>query len=450
MSEVSNIKNSLSLFIINFAIKITKLSIFLCLVYFSYFYLNTTEEGKLIIKNVEQNYEIGKNYLAERIKLFNGTEIVDDRIIIREVKPETLSKLSNEETVALGVVKLPYGFQVQDEYKGIKFVRSPKKAYSDLQLKLLKYFIDNAPQKLLTPGPDAVVIFEADEIDYEDFTIMNPSTLAFSSGTYIFLTNTSFEGTNTSLKTIDEAMQTFFHELMHVSQFNYELENLTQQSIYELTLDGKDWTDLISVSELTKSFQGVTEWQYNEQSREYTLDNPETVLTTKYGSTSIYEDIAESVSGTITSQIHNFSDNRVKWALFFLESDYNNLIFHMFPHNDQLEPIRQDKPRLNFEKEEEFKKNYNITDRQYFITTKQYMIQSISDYFMQELPKRGFIGNLKLSTDKNGVEKFTGEFKSDVRTLYIELESFDKARGYSVKPQGTIVNIINGYNLSKY
>jgi hypothetical protein len=295
-----------------------------------------------------------------------------------------------------------------------------------------------------------VVIFEPDEIDYADFTILNPSTLAFSSGTYVFLTNTSFEGTNSSLKTIDEAMQTFFHELMHVAQFNYELQYLTQPDVYQMVVEGKDWTNMIAESDLTVSFQSLTEWKYNEQDGSYYLENPDTVMTTKYGSTSIFEDIAETVAGTVSSQIHIYSDNRIKWALFFLEEDYDKLIMHMFPHNNLLEPVRQEKPRLNFVKEEEYKRNYNITDRQYFIVNEQYMIQGMADYFQKELPKRGYIGSLSYSADKNSVEKYTGEYKSDSRAIYIELESFDKAKGYSVKPQGTIVNIINGYNLSKY
>ncbi len=61
MSKGSNKQNSKSLFLINFGIKISKLGIYCCLVYFSYFFLNTTQEGQVVIKNVEIGIELGKN-----------------------------------------------------------------------------------------------------------------------------------------------------------------------------------------------------------------------------------------------------------------------------------------------------------------------------------------------------------------------------------------------------
>lgn len=432
-----------SYLLLEFAIKFSKFLIFLCIVYFSYFFLYTTQIGEGIVTQVAVTLEQSKEFINENLDLTRTP--VENNVYEREINTETLTKLTSDELIALGVVKLPYGFQVQEEYKGVKFVRSPKKSYSEIQIKLLKYFIDNAPRRLLEPGPDALVIFETDEINYEDRNILNPATLAFASGTYIFLSNTTFEGTENSLKTVDESLQTFFHELMHIAQFNYEMQYLTEEDIYEMALAGKDWTELIKSSELTQSFGNLTEWEYSEDRNEYTLPDPDTIKTTKYGRTSIYEDIAETVAGTATSQIHYYSDDRIKWALYFLEDDYETITSNMFPFNESLEPVRQNTPRLNFAKEEEYKTRFEITDRQFFIVEQQNTIRSVSEYFTERLPARGFQGTFVSSTDRNGVQKYQGEFVGTNRTMYIELESFDSANGYTVKPKGTIVNIINGY-----
>ncbi len=443
-----NITKPKSIYWINLAIRATKFFIFVSSLYFSYFFLNTTQIGETIVHEVNHGFEHGRIFVNDSIQIYTEKTPVDNNIYERERKVETLAKLAPEEIGALGIVKLPYGFQIQDEYKGIKLVRSPKKTYSEIQIKLIEYFIDQTPPKLLDPGPDAVVIFEPEEIEYDDYNILSPSTLAFSSGTYMFLTDTSFEGTLTSLKTVDESLQTFFHELMHVAHFNFELQYLTQDDLYDMSLKGEDWTDLIKRSELTKSFQELTEWKYSEEKKMYYLETLEGVKTSTYGKSAIYEDMAETVAGVATSQMYIYSDNRIKWALAFTEQDYDSLTKNKFPHNELLVPVRQENPRLNYVKEDEYKKRFEITDRQYFLVQEKFMLKSVTDYFVEYFPKRGFTGSFEYTTDKNNVEKYHGEFSNGTRTMYIELESFDNAKGYSVKPKGTIINIINGYNFS--
>lgn len=450
MPEYREDPKPVSFFWLNLAIGTCKLFIFLSVVYFSYFFANTTQLGESIVTKLNDGVEQSKTFIQERIQIYSEKTPVDNNIYEREKKTETLTKLADDELSALGIVKLPYGFQVQDEYKGIKLVRSPKKAFSEIQIKLIRYFIDQTPAKLLDPGPDAVIIFEPEEINYDDYNVLNPSTLAFSSGTYMFLTDTSFEGTMTSLKTVDESLQTFFHELMHIAHFNHELKFLTKEDIYDMSITGEDWTDLIGKSEITKSFADLTEWEFSEEYQSYSLSLPDNVKTTTYGKTAIYEDIAETVAGTAASQIYVYSDKRVQWALTFLDEDNNNLIIGKFPHNELLLPVRQENPRLNYAKEEEYKSKYQITDRQFFLVQEKFMLKSVADYFTQNFPPRGFTGQLAYTADKNNVEKYSGEYTNGMRTLYIELESFDNARGYSVKPKGTIINIINGYSFSEH
>ncbi len=123
--------------------------------------------------------------------LNNRTENIQEDDQPRVFNESTLSFFSGTELSKLGVLPLPQNFQIQEEYKGIKLVKSENDEFSDIQISLLKMFIDLSPQKLLTPGPTAIVTFKRGEI--RQGTNYNPNTAAFASGPYIFFNDNSFD-----------------------------------------------------------------------------------------------------------------------------------------------------------------------------------------------------------------------------------------------------------------
>ncbi|BDQ05113.1 MAG: hypothetical protein KatS3mg084_0631 [Candidatus Dojkabacteria bacterium] len=386
------------------------------------------------------------NSLLDREDLFDVS--LQSSSSIREFNETNLSYFSNEELAKLGILNLPENFQIQDTYKGIRFVRTAQKSFSEIQLGLLKYFIDITPTRLLNPGPTAIVTYAPGEI--ANVANLNDRTAAFASGSYMFFNDHSFNPVYPLADTsVDAAFRTFIHELVHVAQFNYIVDRLDPASIDEFYKEGLSWIDLVVNSQLIAEFALYAGWQvYSEGSKLlYKLPNSVLAQTSEYGKSKIYEDMAESVAAFVTTNTVGFSGDRLKWCVQFLGDSDIQVKLHKFPVPFNMQSVNITNPSYDKNKESSMKQRYKYLDIQYFITEDVNVINDIQYFLSEELSQRGWKGTFTRYRDQNGVVYIKGDFDGTYRDLYLELYTYDHAHGFLVKPRGTIMVVMSGYLL---
>jgi hypothetical protein len=368
-----------------------------------------------------------------------------DLVQERGFRTSSLSYFNDAEIAKLGILSLPENFEVQETYKGIRFVKSPKQSFSPIQLSLLKRFVDMTPQKLLDPGPTAIVTYEKGEVKRAD---SNPNTSAFASGTYVFFNDQSFNP-NLPLadSSVDAAYNTFLHELTHVSQFNEVTKDLTSKSIDDSYSLGLSWIDLVLRSELVKEYAGKNGWEQTQidGKLDYTLTDKANIKTSDYGKTKVYEDMAEVVAGVASTNIAEFSVERQNWAYTYLGEDAIKLEKGKFPYSPDFEQVNASNLDYDQSFEAALKANHSYTDKQVFDTQKLNSLNTLVSYFEKEMRERGWQGSFTRTADKNNVVHYKGLFTGDSRDIYLELYSYDAAHGFSSKPKGTIIVAVNGY-----
>lgn len=394
-----------------------------------------------------------KDFLVQKVRdtFLNGvmnTSFDRDIDSTRTFNDANLSYFSDIELAKLGILPLPKNFEVQEIYKGIRFVRSQKKSFSPLQLDFLKMFIDITPQKLLTPGPTAIVTYDRGEI--KQGVNLSQKTAAFASGSYIFFNDESFNPVYPLADTsIDAVYYTFVHELTHVAQFNDILYKLDKKTIDESYNMGLTWIDLVLHSNLIKDFASLTGWEINSIGGriQYKLTNPDLTKTSTYGKSQVHEDMAESVAAVVTTNTKSFSQSRIEWVQRFLNEDLVSISKHKFPFPRNMEQVTANNLQFDESKENAMKIKYGYTDRQIFVSQEINSINQIEAFIRTELNTRGWKGSFTRSTDKDNVIRFKGDFKGLYRDMYIEIYSYDEAIGYIIKPQGTLMIVISGYIL---
>lgn len=374
----------------------------------------------------------------------NSVETVNNKT--RSFNTSNLSYFSDIELGKLGILSLPENFQIQETYKGIRFVRSPKKSFSDIQIRLLKQFVDKTPQKLLNPGPTAIVTYQKGEI--KQGTNFNPNTAAFASGSYIFFNDESFNPTlPLADNSVDAAFSTYLHEMTHIAQFNEASKDLTPENIDESYVVGYTWIDLVLNSNLITEFAKYTNWQKTviDKKPDYILNDKEAERTTDYGKSKIYEDMAETVAAICITNTTDISVGRQQWALEYLSETKENLKIGKFPFSEKYEQVNASNLQYDTSKENEMKSTHQYVDRQVFINQKLNQINDIENFMNAELNARGWNGKFVKSVESNNIIRFKGNFTNPERDMYIEIYSYDEATGFSIKPKGTIIVVINGY-----
>lgn len=398
------------------------------------------------------NYANEETNLTKELQPNNQPSNQNEKPVIdRTFQADTLTNLTKEELSSLGVVSLPVGFTIQEEYKGMKLIRSPKASFTASQLNLLHYYLDLTPQKLLSPGPAAIVMFKADEVEAGPFGI-SMDTVAFASGPYIFFNDESFSGRSLITDSSDQAYTSFEHELVHIAQFNENLNNIYSTVDKQSPENPVYWTAVSIKSNFVADFAKIADWEksdtdsYGEKILKYQLLSPESAQTTEYGKTAVVEDMAESVAGVIATCDYQFDAKRVQWVLDYLGSTIDNLKPGKLPCNSRLQKVQAWFPDIDYDKKELYKTKYGFSDTQIFQSEEAGSLVSIKDYYQTELNARGWSGLLDKLVKEDGVEIYKGDFSGNARDLYLELKSYDNATGYSEKPVGTTVNIISGYN----
>lgn len=370
------------------------------------------------------------------------------------INAETLTEYSVNDLQRMGIVTLPQGFQIQEEYKGIKILKSPKVSYTPEQLNMLHYFIDKTPTKLLSPGPNAIVTYAIGEVETGYMNTLN--TIAFASGPYIFFNEDSFKGSIMGIfggdTSLDQALISYQHELVHIVQFDAAKKQLTEKLKNNPDPQSQvSWQEESLNSPLMTQFASLFGWEKSKNEYEettYNLKNPDTAVTTEYGKTNIQEDMAETISGIIMVKDYEFSPERKKWALEFLGVSYESLKPGKFPTSAEILPASNSFSEYNYDKGNEFKTKYPFTNVQVFVNQKANTLEEVKNFYTTELSARGWTGSFdsKIATNDYNVEIYKGNFTGNKRDLYLELRSYDNATGYTEKPTGTVVNILSGYS----
>lgn len=379
-----------------------------------------------------------------------GNDNSSASIYKRTYYESTLSEYSPEEIAALGIVSLPAGFEVQEEYKGIKIVKSPKSSYTPLQVKIIKYLIDQAPKKFLDPGPAAVVTFQSDELELGFNTTIG--TAAFASGPYLFFDDGSFDANGLMYDdSFDTVILTFNHELAHVAQFNAITDILTSDKIAKLQTEYKSWMDCAHESDLFSEFASVAGWEKSTTewgTEEYSLTNPGNEKTTEYGKTSISEDMAEVLAHTIMRKEYVLSDDRVAWALSFLEADsLNEFSTGRLPTRADIVMVNLwgTAPYFDYEQEEAFDQKYDLTDMQSYGNDTSGGEEEILQFFKETLAKRGWTNiTIREETIEDGGKKLMLEANSEKIDVYIEIVPSANITGYVASETGSTITILSG------
>ena len=380
------------------------------------------------------------------------------RKLTRNPTHNTFSPFSIEELKMFGVVQVPDGAFVQDTYKGIKFLASPKSRYTKKQLKLLKAFIDRTPSVLLNPGPSAIVTFKRGEIHLPIAT--SPISLAMASGPYVFFDTSSFNTKGTfSAGSIDGVFRAFIHELVHVQQFHRAVAAIDRKKALEAFRNqGRQtiWNDIALKTKLVRSFMEVTGWTISKRSPYrwiIRLNDTKAEKTSSYGKRSILEDIAETISFVTIGDLTPLSKSRVKWAVKFLKkASIYEILRDTFPYSSLYKEVKlYGASVIKFDKSKIFwfKKHYSIIDIEHFISKEKGSFYRINQYLQKEFVKRGWSKNFTQSKKlPHGVIKRIMSYRGKWRDIYLEVITYDYSKNYTIKPSGTIITVLSGYKVN--
>ena len=359
-----------------------------------------------------------------------------------------LRNLTNEELAKLGVITIPENSVVEDTYKGIQLISTPSRELNDEEIAQIKFYIDNLPSKLTSSGPLAIISVTKSSLG--NIGLSNPLIVAFASGPYIFVTDQTFEG-NFIQKGVsfDDVEKTMAHEFMHVQQFY----SIPDQKL-DTALDSNMITiDLAKDSENVIDFAKEVGWQENIDSGGNILswqlgEDDGSQKTTKYGKTSPAEDLSESISYLIMGEGFQFSKSRISWCEEFLGESEDELVKGRIP-------IYSDSTRVkvifgegyNVNKFQQYQEIFHFADAQNYNVEEENQIDLIADFYREEFESRKWKEKeWKNQTSLEGVETFTGVFTYGKRQVDIEIESYDSAQGFIVKPKGTLISVISGIN----
>ncbi len=366
---------------------------------------------------------------------------------------KTFSQYSLEELRMFGVVLPPKGAYVQDRYKGIYFLASPRSRFSQKELEILKSFIDRAPCVFLRPGPSAIITWQDGEVRFPPGT--PKSSIAVASGPYIFFNIHSLETSKKlSFKgSIENNFRAFIHELVHVKEFQQAVKSVnlnTALKRFEESGQQTLWNLAALETDMVRSFMEVTGWRKEGSYTRVRLQDRKNEKTSLYGKKNVLEDIAETLSFLVLGNTSILSEGRIQWGFRFLgKKDRLQALKNTFPYSDEFKHVKLLTPgitKFNKSKIVQYEKKYWLVDLEHFVSVKSFSFPVIISYLEREFPKRGWKKKLIKREDMgHGVRKEIMEFKGKWRDLYLEAITYDYSKGYIIKPKGTIITVLNGY-----
>jgi hypothetical protein len=362
----------------------------------------------------------------------------------------TFSSYNYEELKMLGVITPPKDGFVQNEYKGIKFIATSKRKYTEKELKFFKYFIDRTPSLLIKSAPSAIINADVGLV-----------SKAQASGPYIYFDSSDFDtGGFFSAASFEGVFRGFVHEWVHVYQFREAMleSNLTKvRKRFKKHKRQTYWNYLVKKSKLIASFADVTEWKpiiYKHlDKKNYRLKNSKKAQTSNYGRTDIMEDMAETISLVVIGDLTPLSQQRVDWVIDRLHlKSQGQVLQHTFPYAKIYKPVVLNGTGItgfNETKMREYAKTYPFSDIAHFVSKKKQKAYSkIVSLLEKGFKERGWekVSSKELHL-KNGIKKHLFEYRGKWRDLYVEVISYEDATGYLTKPEETIITVLSGYRM---
>jgi len=367
---------------------------------------------------------------------------------------QTFSPYSLEELKMFGAVLPPKDAFVQETYKGIRFLATPKSRYTKRQIALLKWFIDRTPPALLTPGPSAIITYGPGEVHFPPGSSV--ISVALASGPFVFFGSKSFHTNNTfSAGSLEGVFRAFEHELVHVLQFQRVAADIDRpKALYEFRKTDRQviWNKAALDTRLFRSFMEATGWRMLDGShihRRLVRPDWSHEKTSSYGRSNILEDMAETVSFVIIGDLTPLSKKRVSWATRLLGyKSRESALRHTFPYSPLFKQVKlmgDSVARFDKSKIRLFQKRYSFIDLEHFVSDKKGSFEAIVNSLEEGFKDRGWkrISRKKIRL-KQGQIKEIMEFEGKWKDVYVEVITYDFAKGYLLKPVGTIITVLSG------
>jgi len=362
---------------------------------------------------------------------------------------QTFSKFSKDDLKMLGVITPPKNAYIQEEYKGIKLLATPKRSYTKKQLLLLKYFIDRTPSVLIKGGPSAIINTDVELV-----------SRAQASGPYIYFDSSDFSTDGFfSAGSLEGVFRGFVHELVHIYQFRQALKEADLEKAREKFKQSKSqtlWSSVVMKSNLIESFANVTEWELITykyvDAKNARLKDFKNAKTSDYGRVSIMEDMAETISFVTIGDLTELSKQRIRWTVDLLGyKSLDEALHNTFPYAKPYKLVLMGSGITRFDrsKKAQYKKQYKIIDIAHFVSDRKGKhYQEIVSLLEQGFHQRGWEKILsKELTLKHHIKKHIFEYRGKWRDLYLEVISYEDATGYLTKPEETIITALSGYRM---
>jgi len=371
---------------------------------------------------------------------------------------KTFSPFTLEELEMYGVVLPPRNAYIQDCYRGIRFLATPRARFSEMDLKILKLFIDRSPIVFLRPGPAAIINWQDGEIQLPFG--MPKHFIAIASGPYIFFDAHSLAVRgNMAMDSVENNYRAFIHELIHVLQFQEVVKSVNEPDAISLFRDHGEqtlWNLAALDTDLVKSFVGVTGWRVKNLGgcERISLEDKRTEKTTAYGKKGVLEDVAETISFIVIGDTSDLSKSRVKWALKILGyKDERAALMYTFPYSSMFKQVRLLSPGITkFDSRHiiDFKKRYWLVDLEHFVSEKAYSFPKIVSFLKREFSRRGWLKEFSHQRIlKHGIRKQIMKYRGKWRDVYLEAITYDYSKDYLLKPAGTVITVLSGYKDGK-
>lgn len=357
-----------------------------------------------------------------------------------------LRNLSNEQLKNIGCIVPPENATEKESYKGIKFMETGENKFSDDEVAQLKYHIDLLPSKISAPGPRAIVLITPEDLGLRTF---NQPIIAFADCSTIYITrNTFVDFTGNNSQDLDIVQRLMLREFVLVNEFLA----VNQDKIKEIINDQSRVVDLDFDSDLVVDWAKNTGWIENLSSdnvmQGWDLDlDADNLGTTLTGAFSPSEDLAESVAVYSTGENILLSDDRITQLKKVLEIENSSEVQKGYLPIPSGMEVTSAEGFYEIALYNDYKKNFERANVAVYRNNDEGKYASYVESYKALFENREWtIDKWELVTDANGVKILKGTASYAQRQVDITITTYDEASGYAIKPGGTIVSVISGYD----
>ena len=332
-----------------------------------------------------------------------------------------LTKLSRSEEAARGVVRIPESLTASSSYRGIEFIPSSNRPFTDEEIAFLRECINRLPESWMRTPPKAILT-KGKEIRM----LPSPFTNAQASGPYIILSDKFFKGSVLSGGLYAAEKYTMFlHEAFHVMQYYYSHVDSIAKPEARLA-------NVALHSSIVDDFAAKTGWEREAigNNGKVKWKNDTALLeakTTPYGRRDAVEDMADTFAYILSGQTQYFSPDRIKFVTDFMDLPLSDLVQGFFPIPREAKAVKK---MLNmFNKSfppqalEAFSARHGVHESRHFVIATDTTINSIISFYQEQPLQRGFYPTqpLEEAMENQGRVYASGVYQFDAEDILLEL-----------------------------